>query len=125
VRGKAILYADKMTDSMRRAIDETDRRRTKQIAHNQAHGITPKTIVKNIADIMADAHQTPGKGPAKKAAEQRSRYEPEPVSPEQAAREMAKLEKDMFKAAENLEFEQAAKLRDRIHQLRELALKAG
>src|SRR6056300_48527 len=60
-RGRAILYADRMTDSMRRAIEETDRRRSKQIAHNEEHGITPKTIVKNIADIMADAHQTPGK----------------------------------------------------------------
>ena len=125
VRGKAILYGDKITDSMRRAIDETDRRRTKQVAHNEEHGITPKTIVKNIADIMADAHQTPGKGPAKKAAEKRGRYDSAPVAPEQAAREMARLEKEMFKAAENLEFEEAASIRDRIHELRELALKAA
>ncbi len=119
VRGKAILYADKVTDSMRRAIEETERRRTKQVAHNAAHGITPQTIVKNIADIMADAHQVPGKKKARKAAESKADYRPDPVSPEQAAREIAKLEKEMFKAAENLEFESAAKLRDRIKQLRE------
>ena len=119
VRGKAILYADKVTDSMRRAIEETERRRTKQVAHNAAHGITPQTIVKKIADIMADAHQVPGKKKARKAAESKADYRADPISPEQAAREIAKLEKEMFKAAENLEFESAAKLRDRIKQLRE------
>ncbi|MFU8832423.1 MAG: excinuclease ABC subunit UvrB, partial [Wenzhouxiangella sp.] len=119
LRGKAILYADKVTGSMRRAIDETDRRRGRQIAHNEAHGITPKTIVKNIADIMADAHQTPGKKRTMAAAEAEAGYGPGPVSPEQAAREIAKLEKEMFKAAQNLEFEEAARLRDRIHQIRE------
>ncbi len=122
LRGKAILYADKITDSMRRAMDETERRRTKQIAHNAAHGITPKTIVKNIADIMADAHQTPGKKPTRKAAEKRAAYRAEALSPEQAAREIVGLEKAMFKAAENLEFEEAARLRDRIQQLRKLEL---
>ncbi|MFW5815956.1 MAG: excinuclease ABC subunit UvrB [Wenzhouxiangella sp.] len=126
VHGRAILYADQMTNSMRRAIDETDRRRAKQIAHNQAHGITPKTIVKNIADIMADAHQTPGKKkPARKAAEKRAAYTAEVVAPELAAREIARLEKEMFKAAENLDFEQAAELRDRIGQLRDQSLKAA
>jgi len=127
VRGKAILYAAKITDSMRRAIDETERRRARQIAHNEAHGITPKTIVKNIADIMADAHQTPGKGrgKSKKAAESRAGYRVEAVSPTEAAKEIGTLEKAMFKAAENLEFEEAANIRDRIHQLREQALKAS
>ena len=122
VRGKAILYADKVTNSMRRAIDETERRRAKQVTHNQTHGITPQTIVKNIADIMADAHQVPGKKKSRKAAESRGEYGPDPVSPEQAARDIARLEKEMFKAAENLEFEAAAKLRDRIRQLREQGL---
>jgi len=125
VRGKAILYADKITDSMRRAIDETERRRSKQIAHNEAHGITPTTIRKNIADIMADAHQTPGKKPGRKAAERKGDYAVEVVSPEQASREIARLEKDMFKAAENLEFEEAAKIRDRIQKLREQGFKAA
>jgi excinuclease ABC subunit B len=122
-RGKAILYADRQTDSMRRALEETERRRNKQIEYNEAHGITPQTIRKNIADIMADAHQIPGKGGSKrKAAEKRGRYEAEPVSPEQAAKSIAELEKAMFKAAENLEFEEAAKLRDKIHQLRNQGL---
>ena len=122
VRGKAILYADKRTDSMRRAIEETERRRAKQIAHNEEHGITPQTIVKNIADIMADAHKVPGKKKARKAAEPKADYGSDPVSPDQAARDIARLEKEMFKAAENLEFETAAKLRDRIKQLREQGL---
>ncbi len=124
VRGKAILYADKVTNSMRRAIDETERRRTKQIAHNEAHDITPQTIVKNIADIMADAHDTPGRKPARKVAEKAPAYEAEPVSPDEAAREIARLEKEMFKAAENLEFEEAAKLRDRIGRIRDRGFKA-
>jgi excinuclease ABC subunit B len=126
VKGRAILYADRMTDSMRRAIDETERRRAKQVEHNEARGITPKTIIKNIADIMADAHQTPGKKkPARKAAEKRAAYQVEFVSPDEAAKEIAKLEKEMFKAAENLEFEQAAEIRDQIGKLRELSLKAA
>ncbi len=121
VRGKAILYADKITNSMQRAIEETERRRARQIAHNEAHGITPQTIVKNIADIMADAQQVPGRGKQTlKAAETAAGYQNEPLAtPQQAAREIARLEKDMFKAAEELEFEKAAELRDRIHQIRE------
>jgi excinuclease ABC subunit B len=118
VRGTAILYAAKITDSMRRAMDETERRRTKQVAYNQAHGITPKTIIKNIADIMSDAHQTPGKKKVRKAAEQAADYQTAAMSPEQAAREIARLEKEMFKAAENLEFEQAASIRDQIQHIR-------
>jgi len=125
VRGKAILYADHTTESMRRAIDETERRRAKQVAHNEEMGITPQTIVKNIADIMADAHQAPGrKKTARKAAEKRAAYAPEVYSPEQAAGEIARLEKAMFKAAENLEFEEAASLRDQISRLREQGFRA-
>ena len=121
--GKAILYADKQTDSMRRALEETERRRTKQVEFNKAHGITPQTIIKNIADIMADAHQVPGKkGSKRKAAEKRGRYEAEPVSVEEAAKSIGELEKAMFKAAENLEFEEAARLRDQINQLKEAGL---
>jgi excinuclease ABC subunit B len=125
VRGKAILYADNHTDSMRRAIGETERRRAKQVAHNEAHGITPVTIRKNVADIMADAHQSPGKRTARKAAERKGDYAVEVLSPEQAAREIARLEKDMFKAAENLEFEEAAKIRDQIQRLRDQGFKAA
>jgi excinuclease ABC subunit B len=125
VRGKAILYADKITNSMRRAMDETERRRSKQVAHNEAQGITPKTIIKNIADIMADSQQAPGRKPARKVAETPTAYEPEPVSPDEAVREIARLEKEMFKAAENLEFEEAARLRDRIHRIREKGFRAS
>ncbi len=126
-RGKAILYADNMTNSMKRALEETERRRVRQIAHNEAHGITPQTIRKNIADIMADAQQMPGrKKPARQVAEERaSGYVVEPVSPEDAAREIARLEKDMFKAAENLEFEKAAEIRDHIHRIREQGFKVA
>ncbi|MBS3824584.1 MAG: excinuclease ABC subunit UvrB [Wenzhouxiangellaceae bacterium] len=123
VRGKAILYADSITGSMKRALDETERRRDKQVAFNAEHGITPRTIEKNIADIMADAHATPGKKKSArddpgKAAEAPGGYEVEPMSAAEAARRISQLEKDMFSAAENLEFEQAAKIRDQIHQIK-------
>ena len=129
VRGKAILYADRITDSMKRALDETDRRRSKQLEFNAEHGITPRTIEKNIADIMADAHDAPGakgKGRKKKgredrrqrAAEDAAAYEQEPLSAAEAAKRIAELEKAMFKAAENLEFEEAASIRDRIHKIK-------
>ena len=123
VRGKAVLYADKVTGSMRRALDETDRRREKQLAFNAEHDITPKTIEKNIADIMADAHATPGKkkgarGVRAEVAEEAPGYAGQPMSPAEAAKRIASLEKDMFKAAENMEFEQAAKIRDQIRAIK-------
>lgn len=124
VRGKAILYADQVTDSMARAIEETERRRTKQIAFNEEHGITPQTILKNVADIMADAHNTPGKKPGQRPGQISSARSVvlESMSPEQAEKEIARLEKDMLKAAEALEFETAAQLRDQIAQLRRESL---
>jgi len=127
VRGKAILYADKVTDSMKRAIEETERRRAKQITHNEKHGITPQTIVKNIADIMSDAQSTPGRRQSgRKVAEAQADYGvPEPVAPENAAKEIARLEKEMFAAAEDLEFEKAAEIRDRIHRIREQGFKVA
>ena len=123
VRGKAILYADNITGSMQRALDETDRRREKQLVYNAEHGITPRTIEKNIADIMADAHETPGKkkgarGVRTAVAEQGGKYAAEPMSPAEAAKRIASLEKDMFNAAENLEFEEAARIRDQIQQIK-------
>ena len=128
VRGKAILYADRETDSMKRALAETNRRRSKQIEYNEEHGITPQTIRKNIADIMADAHDTPGrKKTARRAAagvaEETPDYEDLPVSPEEAARRIAELEKKMYQHAENMEFEEAAKLRDRIGRIRDQGFK--
>ena len=123
VRGKAILYADSVTGSMQRALEETGRRREKQLAFNAEHGITPKTIEKNIADVMADAHETPGKkkgarGVRAQVAEQGGKYAADPMSPAEAAKRIASLEKDMFNAAENLEFEEAAKIRDQIQQIK-------
>jgi len=115
INGKAILYADKMTGSMQRAIEETDRRRERQLAHNVKHGIKPESIVKKVSDIMEAAYPSPRSG-KRKVADGKSKYEV--LSPEQLMKKAAKLEKQMLKAARDLEFEQAATLRDEIHLLR-------
>ncbi|WP_028079804.1 excinuclease ABC subunit UvrB [Solimonas soli] len=124
LHGKAILYADRETDSMKRALGETDRRRAKQIAYNQAHGITPKGVQKRIADVMRYGYEDYQVGAANnaalKAAELKARYEV--VSPAEMAKKIAKLEKEMKAHAMNLEFEAAAKKRDEIRKLREQAL---
>mgnify|MGYP001246036576 FL=1 len=115
--GRAILYAEKMTGSMQRAIGETDRRRDKQIAYNKTHGITPKTIKKSIADIMEGAYpgaQLPAKVYAK-VAEEEAEYAA--LSPQQMAKRIKTLEKEMYQHAKNLEFEEAARVRDQIHRL--------
>ncbi|MFC4251152.1 excinuclease ABC subunit UvrB [Sinimarinibacterium flocculans] len=122
LEGKAILYADKTTDSMRRSIDETTRRRDKQIAFNAAHGITPKGVQKRVADVMRYGYEDLS-GKAAKAAEVKARYEV--VSPEVMAKKIAKLEKEMKQLALNLEFEAAAAKRDEIRKLREQALVAN
>ncbi|MDP8986615.1 MAG: excinuclease ABC subunit UvrB [Pseudomonadota bacterium] len=116
VRGKAILYADTRTGSIERAIAETDRRRTKQIEFNAQHGITPRTIIKAVGDVMEGARSV-----------QESRLKGSDVDyallpPEQAVKRIKKLEAEMMKLARNLEFEQAARLRDEIQQLRKSAL---
>ncbi|MEM7283990.1 MAG: excinuclease ABC subunit UvrB, partial [Pseudomonadota bacterium] len=116
VAGKAILYADKITNSMQRALDETERRRVKQMAFNKEHGITPKSIKKSVADIMEGARADVGKrGKGKRAADGRGKYDA--LSPDDMLKQADKLEQRMFKHAENLEFEEAAKLRDEIHDL--------
>jgi excinuclease ABC subunit B len=120
--GKAILYADKVTDSMRRSIDETNRRRDKQVAFNTAHGITPKGVQKRVADVMRYGYEDVS-GKALKAAEVKARYEV--ISPEVMAKKIAKLEKEMKQLALNLEFEAAAAKRDEIRKLREQALVSG
>jgi excinuclease ABC subunit B len=117
VQGKAILYADVRTGSIERAIAETDRRRTKQIEFNVTHGITPKTIVKAVADVMEGARAVEGReglGGADVAA----------LAPEQAVKRIKKLEAEMTKLARNLEFEQAARVRDEIQKLRHMAFGA-
>ncbi|MEP6483390.1 MAG: excinuclease ABC subunit UvrB [Rudaea sp.] len=128
LRGKAIMYADNMTKSMQAAIDETDRRRTKQVAYNLEHGITPIGIVKKITDIMegarADAEQertTRGKsGGSRRVAEPTADYST--MSPDRLAAELKKLEAKMYKHAQNLEFEEAARTRDELQRVKALAL---
>jgi excinuclease ABC subunit B len=117
LNGRAILYADRITGSMQRAIEETDRRRAKQVAFNAAHGITPQTIRKAVADILEGA--TPG-APMKareyaKVAEDVAEYAS--LTPAQMARKLKTLEKEMYQHAKDLEFEKAAAVRDRIREL--------
>jgi len=119
VRGKAILYADKMTGSMERAIGETERRRAKQKAYNEEHGITPVTIQKAVADIMEGAYASGAGGAKKFAAIAEEVAEYAGLSPDKLAKEIKKLEKQMHQHAQDLEFEEAAKLRDRIRMIQE------
>ena len=123
IRGKAILYADKITGSMQRAIDETDRRRTVQREYNKKHGITPKSIVKAVTDIMDDARSL---SPAereqeRKVAETAAQYQH--LSPAELGKSIAEMEKQMIQHARMLEFEEAAEMRDRIRRLRDQVLK--
>jgi excinuclease ABC subunit B len=115
VHGTAILYADHVTGSMRRALDETDRRRATQVLYNEEHGITPKTIIKQVSDVMEAAYPVPGRT-GRKLGDQKGVYEV--MSPEQLLKRATKLEKKMLKHARDLEFEEAAKLRDEIHEIR-------
>ncbi|MFZ5723900.1 MAG: excinuclease ABC subunit UvrB [Pseudomonadota bacterium] len=126
VNGKAILYADRMTGSMQRAIGETERRRQKQLAFNAEHGIVPQTIRKEVADIMEGAYaaapQVRGRAKARKVAEREAvAYTAELHDPAAAARTLAALEEKMYVHARNLEFEEAARLRDEITRLRAAA----
>jgi excinuclease ABC subunit B len=119
VNGKAILYADRVTGSMERAIDETERRREKQVIYNEQHGITPKTIRKAVADVMEGAYAggVPGAKRYAKVAEEVAEYAA--LSPEVLSREVKKLEKQMYQHAQNLEFEEAARVRDQIRHMQE------
>src|SRR5918992_1385112 len=110
--GRAILYADKITDSMRRAIDETERRRNKQLAYNVHHSITPKGIIKRIKDLIDGVYDAS----ADEAAREEARFEA--MSEKQIAREIRLLEKKMLEHAKNLEFEDAAAARDRLAELK-------
>jgi len=121
VEGKAILYADKMTGSMQRAMDETERRRNKQIAYNLEHGITPTSIVKSVADIMDGAYgKKVGSSKQAKVAEDTVDYSI--MSSSELNREIEKLERKMYEHAQNLEFEEAAAMRDQINQIQEKSL---
>ena len=124
LRGKAILYADQITGSMRRALDETERRRTKQQTYNQTHGITPRGIEKAVADIMEGAYSHPGAPlPATqyaKVAEETVAYAHE--TPALLMKKIKQLEQEMYRHARDLEFEKAARLRDEIQRIRQLGL---
>jgi excinuclease ABC subunit B len=123
LRGRAILYADKTTGSMQRAMDETSRRRDTQLAYNKTHGITPKGIMKSVADIMEGAMGgAPGGGRRQvRVADDLSDYSID--DPNALGKQLKELEVQMYRHAENLEFEEAARLRDKLNRLREVGLK--
>jgi excinuclease ABC subunit B len=127
LRGKAILYADKVTDSMKRALEETDRRRAKQVEYNLEHGITPRSVASTMVDVFEGARADPeqekkgrGKGGGRKVAESAEDYRS--LSPTQAAARLKVLEQKMFQHARDLEFEDAARVRDQIRRLKDATL---
>ncbi|HEX6613165.1 MAG TPA: excinuclease ABC subunit UvrB [Rhodanobacteraceae bacterium] len=128
LRGKAILYADTITRSMQAAMDETDRRRARQVEYNLEHGITPKSVQKKIADIMEGAREpAPGRTRSKQRGMTERMVAEDPadyasLDAHSAAALIKKLEAQMYRHAQNLEFEDAARLRDEIKQVRERAL---
>ncbi len=115
VAGQVIMYADKMTDSMRRAIDETNRRRQVQLEYNEAHGITPQTIVKAVRDSLIGRAEEPGAGAAAKLGGSEA-----VLSLDDMLSHITKMERDMKKAAKDLDFERAAELRDEIAAMKKL-----
>jgi excinuclease ABC subunit B len=123
LRGRAILYADNMTGSMERAINETARRRDKQLAFNEANGVVPKGIEKSVRDILEGARRMPTKAREARVAEQRASYASEVINmtPAALSRKLAELENKMTEHAKNLEFEDAAAVRDEIAEIKQLA----
>jgi len=119
LNGKAILYADRMTDSMKKAIGETERRRAKQIAHNEANGITPRGVVKQVRDLIDGVYSEKAGKEAQEREMQRAAVED--MSERDVAKEIKRLEKLMMEHARNLEFENAARVRDQLATLREQA----
>jgi excinuclease ABC subunit B len=122
VKGKAILYADRITDSMKRAMGETERRRTKQIAFNKANGIEPRGVQKRIKDIIDGVYDVKEKRSEMQVEQERARYED--MSEKDLAGEIKRLEKQMNSEAKNLEFEKAAATRDRLTKVKEMAFGA-
>ena len=121
LNGKAILYADSITGSMRRAIDETNRRRDKQLAHNKANNITPVSIKRNVMDILEGARHVPGRGKsAQRVADGKGKYRGGAVlNQDDVEKQIIELEKQMFNHAKELQFEEAAQTRDQIEELRQ------
>ena len=121
LHGKAILYADRMTNSMQRAIGETDRRRQKQVEHNQLHNIEPRSVQRAVMDIMEGAHGGAPGSPRQfaKVAEEVLQYQA--LSPEKLAQKLKQLEQQMYKHARDLEFEEAAQVRDEIKRIQDIS----
>jgi len=120
LHGRAILYADRVTDSMQRAMDETERRRARQLAHNAAHGITPRGIVKQVKDLIDGVYSEKAGQQAQRLEQEALRHaELQEMSEHDAAREIKRLEKRMLEHARNLEFEQAARARDQLAALKD------
>jgi excinuclease ABC subunit B len=117
LNGTAILYADRITDSMHRAIGETERRRAKQIAFNTEHGIVPKGVVKQVRDMIDGVYSAQDARDELQAAQEHAKYEA--MSEKQASKEIKRLEKLMLDHAKNLEFEKAAQARDQLHKLKQ------
>ncbi|HMA09483.1 MAG TPA: helicase-related protein, partial [Ramlibacter sp.] len=122
INGRAILYADRMTESMKKAIGETERRRAKQIAYNEEHGITPRSIVKEVRDLIDGVYSAKAGREMEKQELQRAMTHD--MSEKDVAREIKRLEKQMLEHARNLEFEQAARTRDQLALLKEQAFGA-
>ena len=124
VNGKAILYADRITNSMQRAMTITNERRAKQASYNLEHGITPTTIIKQVTDVLEARYEhKPGQtysSAIRKVAEERAEYQS--MKPEKLTKEIAKIEKQMYEHARNLEFEEAALLRDKLEEIKQLTL---
>jgi excinuclease ABC subunit B len=125
ISGKAILYADRVTDSMARAIGETERRRARQVAFNAEHGITPRSIIKQVRDLIDGVYsEKAGKDAERLEQEALQRAKAEDMSEKDMAREIKRLEKLMLEHARNLEFEQAARVRDQLTRLKDMAFGA-
>ncbi|MBT8133913.1 MAG: UvrB/UvrC motif-containing protein, partial [Gammaproteobacteria bacterium] len=123
VNGKAILYADKITGSMQKAIDITEQRREIQIAYNEEHGITPQGIIKNIHDVLESGYGDKHSRKTvelQKVAEEKATYQA--MTPGQLSKTIEKLEKQMYEHSRNLEFEEAAHMRDEIERIKQLAM---
>jgi excinuclease ABC subunit B len=123
LNGMAILYADKMTESMKKAIGETNRRRARQVIFNAEHGITPKGVTKRIKDIIDGMYDSESATQELLAAQEQARYEA--MSEKALAKEIKRLEKAMQEHAKNLEFEEAAAARDALFHVKQLAFGAG
>ena len=125
LNGRAILYADRITDSMKRAMGETERRRAKQIAFNEANGIVPKGVVKRIKDLIDGVYSEKSGQEAERLADAaRQMAEVEDMSEKDLAKEIKRLEKQMLEHARNLEFENAARVRDQLARVKDRVLGA-